>query len=158
MPDSAPQGLDLVQEALPRGGDPVPPGPGWRTGQGMALSMIATTPPRGHFADASAALLPDGTWELSVGTAEFGNGTTTVHTQLAATALSTTPSRVRVKQSDTDAARYDTGAFGSAGTVVAGKAVLAAAQALARQLRKPYSHQSRNWSNHGRCCGKEIST
>jgi CO/xanthine dehydrogenase Mo-binding subunit len=59
-----------------------------------------------------------------------------VHTQLAATALGTSPERIRVRQSDTDVARYDTGAFGSAGTVVAGKAVLLAATELARQLRQ----------------------
>jgi CO/xanthine dehydrogenase Mo-binding subunit len=34
---------------------------------------------------------------------------------------------VVVRQSDTDLVEHDTGAFGSAGTVVAGKATLAAA-------------------------------
>ena len=50
--------------------------------------------------------------------------------QLAATALGTTVDRIRIKQSDTDASGYDTGAFGSAGVVVAGKALLAAAEEL----------------------------
>ena len=36
-------------------------------------------------------------------------------------------SRVRIVQSDTDVVKYDTGAFGSAGTVVAGKALYDAA-------------------------------
>jgi CO/xanthine dehydrogenase Mo-binding subunit len=93
----------------------------------MAAAMIATIPPRGHLAEASLALRPDGTYALRVGTAEFGNGTTTVHTQLAATVLDTDPGRVCVLQSDTDAVGHDTGAFGSAGTVVAGRAVHAAA-------------------------------
>jgi putative selenate reductase molybdopterin-binding subunit len=87
----------------------------------------SAVPPRGHFADTTVALLPDGTVDVGVGTAEFGNGTTTVHTQLVATALGTTVDRVSIRQSDTDVARYDTGAFGSAGVVVAGKALLAAA-------------------------------
>ena len=129
------QCLDLVEEALPRGGEPVPEGPQWRTGSGMALSMIATTPPRGHFADASAHLLADGTWELSVGTAEFGNGTTTVHTQIAAQTLATSADRIRLRQSDTDVTRHDTGAFGSAGSVVAGRALLTACERLAAQVR-----------------------
>ena len=96
--------------------------------------MIATIPPRGHFADASVALEPDGTYTLRVGTAEFGNGTTTVLTQLAAAVLGTEPDRVVVRQSDTDAVGHDTGAFGSAGSVVAGRAVHAAATALRKRI------------------------
>ncbi|MCU1423129.1 MAG: aldehyde oxidase, partial [Microbacteriaceae bacterium] len=122
------QCLDLVEAAL---ADPAPtPDPGWQVGTGMALAMIATMPPRGHFADTRITLLPDGRYELHVGTAEFGNGTTTVHGQLVATALNTTVERMVIRQSDTDVARYDTGAFGSAGVVVAGKALLAAARKL----------------------------
>ena len=41
----------------------------------------------------------------------------------------------RSRNADTNAARYDTGAFGSAGTVVAGKAVYAAATRLLADLR-----------------------
>ncbi|WP_432519500.1 molybdopterin-dependent oxidoreductase [Kineococcus sp. SYSU DK006] len=130
------QCLDLVQEALGRGGEPAPTGPSWRVGTGMALSMIATTPPRGHFADARARLLADGTWELSVGTAEFGNGTTTVLTQIGVQALATSAERIRLRQSDTDAVRHDTGAFGSAGSVVAGKALLVACERLAHRVRE----------------------
>ncbi len=111
---------------------------GWPVGEGMAISMIDTVPPRGHHADAAVALLPGGaggpSYEVRVGTAEFGNGTTTVHAQLAATALWTTPSRVVVRQSDTDVVPHDTGAFGSTGTVVAGRAVHAAAVALRELL------------------------
>ena len=126
------QCLDLVEAAL---SDPAPtPEPGWQVGTGMALAMIATMPPRGHFADTRITLLPDGGYELHVGTAEFGNGTTTVHGQLVATALNTTVERMVIRQSDTDVARYDTGAFGSAGVVVAGKALLAAAHKLEKLM------------------------
>jgi CO/xanthine dehydrogenase Mo-binding subunit len=100
----------------------------------MALAMIATIPPRGHVAEASASLEAGGGYTLRVGTAEFGNGTTTVHTQIAATVLGTEPERITVHQSDTDAVGYDTGAFGSAGSVVAGRAVHAAATELRRQI------------------------
>ncbi len=97
--------------------------------------MIATIPPRGHRADAVIRRLdadPEGAlYEVEVGTAEFGNGSTTVHTQLAADALGTTPDRIRIRQSDTDIAGYDTGAYGSTGVVVAGKAVYEAARTLA---------------------------
>ena len=125
------QCLDLAQAALARGnGVAAPDGPQWRVGDGMAIAMIATTPPRGHIGEASVALQPDGTYRLSVGTAEFGNGTTTVHAQLAATELNTVTDRVSIRQSDTDATGHDTGAFGSTGTVVAGRAVLAACREL----------------------------
>ncbi|PZF13935.1 aldehyde oxidase [Curtobacterium sp. MCPF17_011] len=141
------QCLDLVEDALagplpevPRMDGPELSGPGldhaadWAFGTGMALAAIATMPPRGHHAHTSVELLPGGRYRIGVGTAEFGNGTTTVHTQLVATALGTTPDRVDVHQSDTDAARHDTGAFGSAGVVVAGRALYAAAQALRDDL------------------------
>jgi putative selenate reductase molybdopterin-binding subunit len=130
------QCLDLVQAALARGNGAVAPdGEGWCVGTGMALAMIETTPPHGHRGMAHIGIGADGTYVLTVGTAEFGNGTTTVHAQLAAAALGTTPDRIRIMQSDTDRIEHDTGAFGSTGTVVAGLATLRAAEDLARQLR-----------------------
>ncbi|GAA1608439.1 molybdopterin-dependent oxidoreductase [Actinoplanes couchii] len=108
--------------------------PGWLVGDGMAIAMIAAGPPGGHYADASVALLPDGRYELSVGTAEFGNGSTTVHAQIVADELRTSPDRIVIRQSDTDVVRHDTGAFASTGVVVAGKAVLLAARSLRAQL------------------------
>jgi CO/xanthine dehydrogenase Mo-binding subunit len=122
------QCLDLAERAVAQGGDPAPAG--WATGAGMAVAMIATAPPRGHFSEARATLEPDGGIRLEVGTAEFGNGTTTVHAQLVAEALCVPVTAVRIRSSDTDGARYDSGAFGSAGTVVAGVAVQRAAAAL----------------------------
>ncbi|WP_241982174.1 molybdopterin-dependent oxidoreductase [Cryobacterium ruanii] len=129
------QCLDLAEAALKRGNRAViPSGPEWRVGTGMASSMIATTPPRGHRSQASIQLTAGGRYLVRVGTTEFGNGTTTVHAQIAATALHTTLDRIDLAHSDTDAAGYDSGAFGSAGVVVAGKAVLAAATALGESL------------------------
>ncbi|WP_375401369.1 molybdopterin-dependent oxidoreductase [uncultured Amnibacterium sp.] len=130
------QCLDLAQAAVATGGLPAPTGPEWRTGTGMAMSMIATAPPRGHFSEARLHLDADGGVTLEVGTAEFGNGTTTVHGQLVAEVLALPARLVRIRSSDTDGAKYDTGAFGSAGTVVAGKAVHAAAVAMRDALRE----------------------
>ncbi|MGI5444561.1 molybdopterin-dependent oxidoreductase [Streptomyces sp. CA-243310] len=129
------QCMDVVRRAIAedRSHEDVPEG--WLTGQGTAVAMIATGPPGGHYADARVALLRDGTYDIAVGTAEFGNGTTTVHKQITAGALNTTVDRIAVRQSDTDVVRHDTGAFGSAGTVVAGKAVMLAANSLAERLR-----------------------
>ncbi|NYF11389.1 CO/xanthine dehydrogenase Mo-binding subunit/aerobic-type carbon monoxide dehydrogenase small subunit (CoxS/CutS family) [Leifsonia sp. AK011] len=127
------QCLDLVEGALASGRGLRAP-EGWALGQGMALSMIATLPPRGHFAEASVTLLEGGDVEIHVGTAEFGNGTTTVHAQLVASVLGLTAEQVHIRQSDTDVIGYDTGAFGSAGVVVAGKALYAAAVNLRDQI------------------------
>ena len=127
------QCLDLVESALASGrGEEAPPG--WPVGSGTALAMIATIPPRGHYSNVKVSVDPTGTYTVDVGTAEFGNGTTTVHVQLVAQELGTTPDRVRVRQSDTATAGYDTGAYGSTGSVVAGKAVQVAAERLRSEL------------------------
>ncbi len=126
------QCLDLVQRDLATADDP--PGREWLVGTGMALGMLDTIPPHGHFAEARARLCPDGAYVLDVGTAEFGNGTSTIHQQIAADALCTVPARVRLRQSDTDLVAHDTGAFGSTGTVVAGRAVQGAVCELATKL------------------------
>lgn len=127
------QCLDLAEGALRRGNGVDAPD-GWLVGEGMAASMIATMAPRGHIAHTTATLRPDGTYLLRVGTAEFGNGTSTVHRQIAATVLDAPLDRLELWAADTDAVRHDTGAFASAGTVVAGKALFGACTALRRRM------------------------
>jgi CO/xanthine dehydrogenase Mo-binding subunit len=115
------QCLDVIRTAMAdHDADPVAPA-GWSVGDGTAIAMIATAPPFGHVADARITLLEDGGYRLDVGTAEFGNGSTTVHQQIIAATLDTTVDRVLVRQSDTDLVGHDTGAFGSTGVVVAGE-------------------------------------
>jgi putative selenate reductase molybdopterin-binding subunit len=92
--------------------------------------MHGSVPPTEHRSEARLGLGADGNYHLAIGTAEFGNGTTTVHAQIVASVLGSTVSRVKIAQSDTDKTGYDTGAFASAGTVVAGNAVRNAADAL----------------------------
>ncbi|WP_298870417.1 molybdopterin cofactor-binding domain-containing protein [uncultured Microbacterium sp.] len=127
------QCLDLAQDALRRGNGVEAP-EGWLVGEGMATAMIATMAPRGHIAHTTATLRADGTYLLRVGTAEFGNGTSTVHRQIAATVLDAPLERLELWAADTDAVRHDTGAFASAGTVVAGKALFGACTALRRRM------------------------
>ncbi|MEY9754155.1 molybdopterin-dependent oxidoreductase [Bradyrhizobium yuanmingense] len=129
------QCLDLVERAM-QADTPQPElSPDWLIGDGIALTMIDTVPPAGHFADATIALNDDGGFDLTVGTAEFGNGTSTVHRQIAATTLATTVDKIRLRQSDTAHGGHDTGAYGSAGTFVAGKATHAASMQLASELK-----------------------
>jgi hypothetical protein len=134
------QCLDLVEHAMQSDAPKTDLSSDWLVGEGIALTMIDTVPPDGHFADSKIALRADGGFELTVGTAEFGNGTSTVHRQIAATALATTVEQIRLKQSDTGHGGHDTGAYGSAGIFVAGLATQAAAQNLARDLRALASH------------------
>jgi putative selenate reductase molybdopterin-binding subunit len=129
------QCLDLVERAMQADGPNTELSADWLTGDGIALTMIDTVPPGGHLADAGISLQDDGGFELTVGTAEFGNGTSTVHRQIAATALATTVDQIRLLQSDTAHGGHDTGAYGSAGTFVAGRATQAAAENLADDLR-----------------------
>lgn len=124
------QCLDMVEAGLTRATAP-DLSDDWLVGRGVAAGMIDTIPPRGHRAESRVTLLPDGAFELKTGTAEFGNGTTTVHCQIVASLLGTTLAHVRIKQSDTDHISHDTGAFGSTGTVVAGSATREAAEDLA---------------------------
>ncbi|MEV5128141.1 molybdopterin-dependent oxidoreductase [Streptomyces decoyicus] len=122
--------IDLVDEAMARTADQPPPGPGWLVGAGVASSLHETAPPTEHLSEAWVTLGDDLVYEVAVGTVEFGEGTSTAHVQIAAHQLGTTPSRIRLVQSDTDRTGFDTGAFASAGLFVAGNAVLRAANAV----------------------------
>ncbi|GIG55234.1 molybdopterin-dependent oxidoreductase [Demequina activiva] len=125
--------LELAREGLDEADD-VPAPDGWAVGEGMAASMIATVPPRGHQAVATVSVSADGVYRVGVGTVEFGNGSVTVHSQIASEALGVPRSRIDMSFSDTDAVRYDTGAFGSTGITVAGKALHAACTSLREAL------------------------
>jgi putative selenate reductase molybdopterin-binding subunit len=143
------QCLDLVERAMQADGPKIELSAEWLIGEGIALTMIDTVPPDGHIADCMISLCDDGGFELTVGTAEFGNGTTTVHRQIAASALATTVERISVKQSDTAHGGHDTGAYGSTGTFVAGKATQAAAETLALEM-KVFAAQATG-TNSGAC-------
>jgi hypothetical protein len=124
------QCLDLVDAAMRQPAAHEKLSNDWLTGQGTALTMIDTVPPGGHYSDTHIWLTADGGYAMTVGTAEFGNGTSTVHQQIASTVLKTTPPQVRFTQSDTDHGGHDTGAYGSTGTAIAGRATQLAAKAL----------------------------
>jgi CO/xanthine dehydrogenase Mo-binding subunit len=59
-----------------------------------------------------------------------------VHRQIAATVLKTTVDRISLRQSDTALGGHDTGAYGSTGTFVGGRATQAAAEGLADEIRR----------------------
>jgi putative selenate reductase molybdopterin-binding subunit len=158
------QCLDLVDKAMKRGDGGKAPSPDWLVGQGTALTMIDTVPPGGHYSTTAITLSSDGGYDMTVGTAEFGNGTATVHSQVAATALMTTPKHIRLRQSDSDHGGYDTGAYGSTGTVIAGRATQIAAEAMRHKLltfAAEYTNTDRDAcklaSDVVQCAGKPVS-
>ena len=122
--------LDLAEKALASGRGLAAPD-GWATGTGIAVAMLDTIPPGGHPGRSRVAERAGGGYAAFVGTAEFGNGTTTVHRQIVAHVLGCEPGDVRVFSSDTDRSGHDTGAYGSTGIAVAGTATMRAARALA---------------------------
>jgi len=129
------QCLDYVEAALASGrGLPRPRGDEWLEGSGLALGMLDCGPPTEHRCEARIDLNAAGGYDLSIGSAEFGNGSITTHRQIAATALGCGVDRIAIANADTDKSPYDTGTFASTGTTVAGSAVLAAAEALRDQL------------------------
>ncbi len=127
-----PQCLDAVADRLADGADlPADLDPAeWRTGRGMAVSMLNTAPPGGHYANVRIAQRADGGFRLMVGSAEFGNGSATVQRQLAAATLGVAVEDIELVGSDTDLVEHDTGTYGSTGSVVAGMAALRAAENL----------------------------
>ena len=123
--------LDIVERELKAGnGVARPPGDDWREGTGVALAMLECGPPTEHRSGAEMRLLPGGTYHLACGSSEMGNGIATAHRQMAASVLGVRAADVALVNADTDRTPYDTGTFASTGTVVAGKAVLAAAEAM----------------------------
>jgi CO/xanthine dehydrogenase Mo-binding subunit len=100
----------------------------------MALAMLECGPPTEHRSGAEMLLTADGRYNLAVGSTEMGNGSVTSHRQIAAEYLGCSASQINIVNADTDRTPYDTGTFASTGTVVAGKAVGLAAEALRENI------------------------
>lgn len=125
------QCLDLLETALASGrGARCPEGADWTEGSGIASAMLECGPPTEHRSGATMSLLPDGHYHLAVGSTEMGNGSVTSHRQIAAAILGAPADHVSIVNADTDLTPFDTGTFGSTGTVVAGQAVALTASAL----------------------------
>jgi putative selenate reductase molybdopterin-binding subunit len=129
------QCLDFVERALASGrGEPKPAGDEWLEGRGVAIHAQDCAPPTEHRSEAHMSLLPDGTYHLSVGSAEFGNGIRNAQRQVAATVLNAKAAAIAMDFVDTDQNPYDTGTFASTGTSVATLGVHRAVEALRENL------------------------
>jgi putative selenate reductase molybdopterin-binding subunit len=129
------QCLDIVQRELKKGnGVKKPEGADWAEGTGVALAMLECGPPTEHRSGAEMQLLPDGKYHLACGSSEMGNGIANAHKQIAASVVGVRARDIDIVVCDTDKTPYDTGTFASTGTVVAGKAVLATAEAMKHDI------------------------
>jgi CO/xanthine dehydrogenase Mo-binding subunit/aerobic-type carbon monoxide dehydrogenase small subunit (CoxS/CutS family) len=129
------QCLDFVEEALSSGrGEPKPDGEEWLEGRGVAIHAQDCAPPTEHRSESHLSLLPDGTFHLGVGSAEFGNGIRNAQRQVAASVLNSRAAAVAMDFVDTDKTPYDTGTFASTGTSVSTLGVQRAAEALRENL------------------------
>lgn len=149
--------LDIVERELKKGnGVARPAGDDWREGTGVALAMLECGPPTEHRSGAEMRLLPDGTYHLACGSSEMGNGIATAHKQMAASVLGVRAADVALVNADTDRTPYDTGTFASTGTVVAGKAVLAAADAMKADILDVAARLSKTAPNACRLDGDAV--
>lgn len=149
--------LDIVERELKKGnGVARPAGDDWREGTGVALAMLECGPPTEHRSGAEMRLLPDGTYHLACGSSEMGNGIATAHKQMAASVLGVRAADIALVNADTDRTPYDTGTFASTGTVVAGKAVLAAADAMKADILDVAARLTKSAPNDCRLDGDAV--
>jgi carbon-monoxide dehydrogenase large subunit len=93
------------------------------------------------FEQATARLTPDGGLELRVGVQSHGQSLETTLAQVAHEELGIAINQVKVVHGDTGMTPYSTGTWGSRCIVMAGGAVAAACEILARRIRKIAGHQ-----------------
>ncbi len=104
-----------------------------RRGMGVALAahisgLLAT--------GAIVRMLEDGTVVLNTGAVDIGQGSDTVLTQMCASALKVPLDRVAIASPDTDGSPYNWGTTASRVTYTTGRAVVAAAGKVARQIQE----------------------
>jgi aerobic carbon-monoxide dehydrogenase large subunit len=113
---------------------------GRHVGIGLSTLVQGTAPTQhgvagrfGSYEVATVAAMPDGRVTVTVGTKSQGQAHETVWAQVAADALGIDPRVVVVRDGDTAALPYGNGTWGSRSAVMAGGAVLRAAQQLRAQ-------------------------
>ncbi len=125
--------LDAAAEYI-KWGTPARPADGpWRYGKGLSLGNKFTA--YGHVgAEATCAILDDGTIELRNFHCEMGQGAMTVDSQHAAEIFKTPMSRIRILNQDGDNTPFDEGTYCSRGTYINGNAMILACEDAKRQL------------------------
>lgn len=133
------RGAELSQWNLrteQRGKKPGTEGCGKRRGVGMAITQQGSGLPNVDMASALLKLNDDGFFNLMLGATDIGQGSDTVLVQIAAESLRVPLEKVVVHTADTDVTPYDSGAYASSTTYTTGNAVIAAAEAMVREIRE----------------------
>ena len=92
------------------------------------------------FEQSNLRLTPDGGLEVRVGVQSHGQGLETTLAQIASQELSIEESKIKVVHGDTAYTPYSTGTWGSRCIVMAGGAVSAASEVLAKRIKKIAAH------------------
>ena len=124
--------LDKVAAAVEWGKRAEPENPLAARGKGLACLIKTTVTP--SVSSALIRLNEDGSATLYVGTADIGQGSDTVLTQIASEELRIPMEHVQVVHSDTDLTPYDLSTSSSRSTFHMGRAVQLAAEDIRKQL------------------------
>lgn len=101
---------------------------------GMAIAMQGSGIPFSDMGSSSIKLNDDGSYFVTSGATDIGQGSDTVITQIVAEELMTTVDKVIIYSSDTDLAPFDVGAYASSTTYISGNAAWKAAQKMKDRL------------------------
>ena len=105
-------------------------------GYGMAIAMQGSGIPFMDMGSASIKLNDGGSYMVTVGATDIGQGSDTIISQIVAEELDTTVDKILIYSSDTDLTPFDCGAYASSTTYVSGNAAWKAAQKMRKRLIK----------------------
>ncbi len=105
-------------------------------GYGMAIAMQGSGIPFMDMGSASIKLNDGGSYMVTVGATDIGQGSDTIISQIVAEELGTTVDKVLIYSSDTDLTPFDCGAYASSTTYISGNAAWNAAQKMRKRLIK----------------------
>ena len=103
-------------------------------GYGMAIAMQGSGIPFMDMGSASIKLNDGGSYMVTVGATDIGQGSDTIISQIVAEELGTTVDKVLIYSSDTDLTPFDCGAYASSTTYISGNAAWRAAQKMRERL------------------------
>lgn len=105
-------------------------------GYGMAIAMQGSGIPFMDMGSASIRLNDGGSYMVTVGATDIGQGSDTIISQIVAETLQTSMDKVLIYSSDTDLAPFDCGAYASSTTYISGNAAWKAALKMRERLIK----------------------
>ena len=105
-------------------------------GYGMAIAMQGSGIPFMDMGSCSIKLNDGGSYNVTVGATDIGQGSDTLIAQIVAEELQTSVDNILIYSSDTDLTPFDCGAYASSTTYISGNAAWKAAQKMRERLIK----------------------